>query len=84
MLIRSNNDKKGALDYNSWVYMQLYRDYVGEITPYQCRAGPFKDQKCTDFYCCVLYLVMVGLVVFFSLLSLGGNHMTLEDLKLSL
>lgn len=64
--------------------MQLYRDYVGELTPYQCRAGPFKDQKCTDFYCCVLYLVLVGLVVFFSLLSLGGNHMTLEDLKLSL
>ena len=64
--------------------MKLYRDFVGELTPYQCRSGPFKDQKCTDFYCCIAYLVLVGLVIFFSLLSLGGNHMTPEDLKLSL
>ena len=64
--------------------MQLYRDFVGELTPYQCRQGPFKDQKCTDFFCCILYLIMIGLVIFFALLSVGGVHLTPEDVKLSL
>lgn len=61
--------------------MHLDRDFVGELTPLQCRNGPIKDQQCTDFYCCVMYLAIIGLVVFLALLSADGVKLTPEEVK---
>lgn len=56
------------------------RSYVGDRTPAQCRNGPIPDRSCTDFYCCIMYLILIAAVIFLVLFS-GGVNMTPEEIK---
>ncbi len=58
--------------------------YVGDRTPAQCRNGPIPDRHCTDFFCCVLYVLLIAAVIFLVLFSAGGVSMTTEEIKSSL
>lgn len=52
--------------------------YIGERTPAQCRNGPIPDRSCTDFFCCILYVILIIAVIFLVLFSAGGVHKTPE------
>lgn len=51
-------------------------EYVGEKTPLQCRRGPMVDRYCTDFYCCIIYLVLVAAVALLVVFSSRGTVMS--------
>lgn len=50
--------------------------YEADRTPAQCRNGPIPERRCTDFICCIIYLLLIAGVLFLVLFSAGGVHMT--------
>jgi len=49
---------------------------IGEKTPPQCRNGPAVDRFCTDFFCCILYLILIAVVALLVVFSSGGTVMS--------
>lgn len=58
--------------------------YAGDRTPAQCRNGPIPDRHCTDFLCCILYLLLIAAVIFLVIFSAGGINMTTDEIRASL
>lgn len=51
-------------------------------TPIQCRNGPLEQsRKCTDAFCCILYLLLVGVVVAFAVLSASALKIPRSQLQ---
>lgn len=62
--------------------MQLQEvDYNHERTPAQCRNGPIPERSCTDFFCCIFYVLLIIAVLFLVLFSAGGVHKTPQEIR---
>jgi hypothetical protein len=42
----------------------------------QCRDGPLNERKCTDMFCCILYLLLLGSIVFLAVFASSAIKMS--------
>jgi hypothetical protein len=47
----------------------------------QCREGPIRERHCTDWFCCLLYLLLLAAVVALALLANSADHLTEEEVE---
>ncbi len=42
----------------------------------QCRDGPIAERRCTDAFCCILYLLLLAAVLFLGLSASSATQMS--------
>lgn len=47
----------------------------------QCREGPIRERKCTDWACCLLYLLLLVAIIAFALYANEAPHLTEEEIE---
>jgi hypothetical protein len=45
----------------------------------QCRSGPIQERRCTDFLCCLIYLLLLASVIFLAIFASQAIKMSRED-----
>lgn len=47
----------------------------------QCRDGPLTERKCTDVFCCILYLLLLGSVIFLAVFASNAIQLTNSEVE---
>lgn len=50
----------------------------------QCRDGPLTERKCTDVFCCILYLLLLGSVIFLAVFASNAIQMNTDEVEAKL
>ena len=50
----------------------------------QCRDGPLTERKCTDVFCCILYLLLLGCVIFLAVFASNAIQMNTDEVEAKL
>ena len=50
----------------------------------QCRDGPLTERKCTDVFCCILYLLLLGSVIFLGVFASNAIQMNTDEVEAKL
>jgi hypothetical protein len=50
----------------------------------QCRDGPISERRCTDVFCCIIYLLLVASIIFLGVFASNAVKMSQHEIELKL
>lgn len=60
-------------------------DHNGEVQlSVQCREGPIAERRCTDIFCCIIYLLLLATIIFLAVFASSAIKMSREEVEIKL
>lgn len=50
----------------------------------QCRDGPISERRCTDIFCCIIYLLLLASIIFLGIFASNAIKMSQQEIEIRL
>lgn len=50
----------------------------------QCRDGPISERRCTDVFCCIIYLLLLASIIFLGVFASNAIKMDQKEIQFQL